>query len=82
MKDILKIIEYDMQHVIFTLGDIILQQINGIPMGGFISAPEAQLVCIYSEVSFHLTLGVDSAYISGSRYMDDLTTFIACLGDR
>ena len=77
ISNMIQIIEYDMNNVIFTLGNVILQQINGIPMGGFISAPEAQLVCIYSEVQFHSSLGSDSKYISGSRYMDDLTIFIA-----
>jgi hypothetical protein len=77
IKTIIDIIEYDMNNVIFTLGNIFLRQINGIPMGGFISAPEAQLVCIYSEVQFHLSIGSDRHYISGSRYMDDLSIFIA-----
>lgn len=77
IQTIIDIIEYDMNNVIFTLGNVLLTQVNGIPMGGFISAPEAQLVCIYSEVQFHLSIGTDAYYISGSRYMDDLTTFIA-----
>jgi hypothetical protein len=46
-------------------------------MGGFISAPEAQLVCIYSEVQFNESLGIDQKYIAGIRYMDDLSIFIA-----
>jgi hypothetical protein len=77
ISDLLTIIEYDMNNVIFTLGDVLLRQINGIPMGGFISAPEAQLVCIYSEVQFHAGLGVDAKYISGCRYMDDLSVYIS-----
>jgi len=70
------IIEFDMNNVIFTVGNVILRQIDGIPMGGFISAPEAQLVCIYAEIQLHLSLGMDTKYISGKRYMDDLTVFI------
>ena len=77
IETLMTIIQYDMNNVYFTLGDVLLRQINGIPMGGFISAPEAQLVCIYSEVQFHKSCGLDSRYISGTRYMDDLTVFIA-----
>jgi hypothetical protein len=77
IETLIMIIQFDMNNVYFTLGDILLRQINGIPMGGFISAPEAQLVCIYSEVQFHESCGLDSRYISGTRYMDDLTVFIA-----
>jgi hypothetical protein len=77
ISELVEIIEYDMNNVIFTLGNVTLRQINGIPMGGFISAPEAQLVCIYSEVQFNESLGIDQKYVSGIRYMDDLSIFIA-----
>ena len=72
LSTIVSIIEYDMKHVTFTLGNVLLQQVDGIPMGGFISAPEAQASCIYAEVQFHSSLGADSHFISAIRYMDDL----------
>ena len=73
---LLDVVDFDLNQCIFTIGDIISKQVDGIPMGGYLSAIMAIVTCSYSEYQFHSTLGVDVMYIRAIRYMDDLNTFI------
>lgn len=72
---LMEIVEFDLSNVYFTVGHQLLRQINGIPMGGLLSAHLAVLVCIYNEHQFMSSLGIDQRYIHGIRYIDDLILF-------
>ena len=47
-------------------------QIRGLPQGAPPSPPLARLVCIMREQQTMDTLGADSKFLSGIRFMDDL----------
>ncbi len=65
------IVQFDLEHIEFTIGKHILKQINGCPMGGFLSAHYAIITCAYYEYKFHSSL-LSSSHIFTVRYMDDL----------
>jgi hypothetical protein len=49
LGDIYQALEYDMGHTVFTAGDVILRQVNGIGIGGIMSPFAARCVCIMRE---------------------------------
>ena len=70
-KQLLEFAEFDLKNVFFTLGNSILKQIMGIPMGSPLSPSLAIIICAYSEHTFLSSL-TDSKFLTASRYMDDL----------
>ena len=76
--EILEIIEFDLNNTYFRVGDKVLQQKVGIPMGSPPSPALAQVVCAYYE--FHTiqrarSVGITNS-LEGVRYVDDLTAVI------
>ena len=72
LDSILKIVRFDLDNAIFTLGDkIILRQTGGCPMGGPLSVPYLGAMCITAEIDWIKSLGVDAKYISPIRFFDD-----------
>jgi hypothetical protein len=66
------IVQFDLANILFSLGaKIILQQLIGAPMGGFLSAFYAIITCAYYESKFHSSL-ISNSHIFTGRYMDDL----------
>jgi len=76
LDEIIPIVIFDVQHIYFTVGDLILKQQQGAPMGGFISANYAILSCAASEYRFHASLA-SNIHFFARRYMDDLLCLIA-----
>lgn len=70
------LIRFDLSHIYFTLGDLLLQQHRGAPMGGYVSATYAIVACTYDEYRFHATLPANIRLFA-RRYIDDLLTIIA-----
>ncbi len=70
------LIRFDLSHIFFTLGDLLLQQHRGAPMGGYVSATYAIIACAYDEYRFHATLPAN-IHLLARRYIDDLLTIIA-----
>ena len=52
-SDLLKFVELDTFNCYFMVGDIILKQITGIPMGSPISPPSAIILCAMAEIIFN-----------------------------
>jgi hypothetical protein len=77
IKTIHEVIEFDLQNVFFTVGDSnLLQQTVGAPMGGYLSAGYAIIVCAHREIIFHTSLGADRPLLKGMRFMDDSLAMI------
>ena len=68
---------WDIEHIYFTVGNQIMQQCQGIPMGSPCSPALAVLLCTHLEHSFIHTKGVQwcSEHITGYRYIDDLLLY-------
>ena len=62
----------------FCVGDTLLKQVVGIPMGSPISPPLAQIICAYyeSQVTQENKTKNLTNPVEGVRYVDDLTAFI------
>jgi len=78
IEDLKSIIDFDLDNAIFSLGEVILKQKKGIPMGSPLSPILAQLTCIYRE---NIYLGKKKKEgklndFRGIRYMDDLMLMI------
>jgi hypothetical protein len=71
-RDLFNMARFDIRWLYFTLGPILLKQIFGYPMGMPSSHPLSVLMCAWSEDRFAITLGIDSAYLSVTRYVDDI----------
>lgn len=77
-EDILEIVDFDLNNTYFRVGDRVLQQKVGIPMGSPLSPALAQIVCAYYE--YHTLkrarrIGIGNQ-VEGVRYVDDLTAVI------
>jgi hypothetical protein len=72
LTSIRQVVKFDLENATFTIGDKILRQTVGIPMGSPISPVLAILVCAYSE---HLSLCDRQKHqrrkVHGVRYVDD-----------
>jgi hypothetical protein len=66
-----KFVMWELEFMIFFAGNQVLQQTTGIAMGGCCSPAVAQILCIYCELQWLQSLGADSKYIRGVRFMDD-----------
>jgi hypothetical protein len=71
IDDIVDIVKFDLENAIFTVGDTILKQKIGIPMGSPISPILAILVCAYSENVFTNNNKYEDRRVLGTRYVDD-----------
>ena len=60
-------------HSLIKLGDTILKQLKGAPIGGVMSSALAVSVCVYSEHRWITSLGESRPFIKASRYVDDCT---------
>ena len=61
-----------MTYSTFQIGDIVLKQTKGIPMGSPMSPALAVILCAFFEHKFLATLGQDSSLVTGLRYVDDV----------
>ena len=76
-KDILNIVNLDLNTSYQTKGNDLFIQNHGCPMGGFLSAIYANIKCAFDELKFIQTLGKKSDRIYGIRQMDDLILWIS-----
>lgn len=76
LADLYSIIEYDLDNSYSQVGNQLMKQPKGCPMGGLLSAFYANTTCSYHENSF-LNKERLADHIYGIRQMDDLTLFIA-----
>ena len=74
-KDLKEIITMDLDHSHFIIGNKIFVQIQGCPIGGYLSAPLAVLKCIHDEVKFLASLRQPER-LYGIRQVDDLLLLI------
>jgi hypothetical protein len=65
-------LRFDIKWLYFTLGDQLLKQLFGFPMGMPSSHPLSVGICAWSEAKFSQTLGTDGRYLSVTRYVDDV----------
>jgi hypothetical protein len=75
-NDAFNVVLFALENSFFTLGNHLLRQILGSPMGAQLSSSLAMLVCIRGE---HLTLsslGTDAKLITAKRYVDDVAALI------
>jgi hypothetical protein len=67
------IINMDLNNTIFSVGDVLLKQKKGVPMGSPISPVLAIMVAAYYENMFYLDCGSDAeCRFRGMRYVDDI----------
>jgi hypothetical protein len=71
MKDIIKVVMFDLNNCYIRLGRVIVKQGWGIPMGSPLSPILAIVICVKYETVFKETLGVDNR-LKIKRYMDDV----------
>ena len=74
---ITELVRFDLNNAIFSVGNTLLKQKQGAPIGGVMSTALAITTCVYSENCFLETLGVDSRYLRVLRYVDDISGVIA-----
>ena len=74
---IMEILRFDLSQAIFRLGDTLLKQKEGAPIGGILSTAMAICVCFYSEHHFYLTLRADERLFRHNRYVDDAWGIVA-----
>jgi len=73
------LVRMDFANSYFQMGDLIISQIHGCPIGGFLSSPLARLYCIHDEAKLFRKLTNDNLQCNffGVRQMDDLLLLIA-----
>ena len=76
-QQVFEVVNFDLTHAIFTVGSHLTRQKQGAPIGGVISTSIAIATCVYSEVAFISTLGVDAKFLRVIRYVDDITGVVA-----
>lgn len=76
--ELINVIKFDLKNSYFKIGDRILQQRVGIPMGSPLSPALAQIVCAYYEAQTLANAARDGITnpVEGIRYVDDLTALI------
>ena len=73
------VIDMDLEFAIFRIGDVLLQQEKGVPMGSPLSPILAILVAAYYESCFFENCQEDERkLIDGVRYVDDITILAVC----
>jgi hypothetical protein len=71
MRDIVRVVMFDLNNCYIRLGDVIVQQKWGIPMGSLLSPILVIVICVKYETVFGATLGVDNR-LKIKRFMDDV----------
>lgn len=71
VKDIIKIVEFDLNNCYIKIGEIVLKQRWGVPMGSPLSPVLVIVICTKYEVTFMETLGRDNR-LRVKRYIDDV----------
>ena len=68
-----EIVNMDLNNAIFSVGDVILKQVKGVPMGSPLSPILAILVASYYEYMFFSNLSeLEKDKVDGIRYVDDI----------
>ena len=77
LSQLSEVLKWDIAHIYFTLGDHILRQTEGVPMGSPCSPTLAVALCMHSEHHFIAT-HPDVVIYHGFefRYIDDLLLFL------
>ena len=75
-NDAFNVVLFALENSFFTLGNNLLRQILGSPMGALMSSALAILVCIRGEHTTLSSIGVDAKLITARRYVDDVATLI------
>ena len=75
LSQLSEVLKWDIAHIYFTLGDRILRQTEGVPMGSPCSPALAVALCMHSEHHFIAT-HPDVVIYRGFRYIDDLLLFL------
>ena len=77
-EELIEIVEFDLNNTYFRVGDTVLQQKVGIPMGSPLSPAIAQILCAYYESHIISKCRLDGILnqVEGIRYVDDLTAVI------
>ncbi|GBG75195.1 hypothetical protein CBR_g19708 [Chara braunii] len=75
-EEILKGVEYDLEHSFVRCGGRLVKQIFGIPMGKSMSPILASVTCAVAKMRFLRQLGTERRFISGWRIMDDITVIV------
>ena len=78
-QHIFEAVNFDLSHAIFTVGSQLTRQKQGAPIGGVMSTSLAIVTCVYSEIPFVSSLGVDVRFLRVIRYVDDITGVVAFL---
>ena len=76
--ELLEIVDFDLDNTYFKVGDTMLQQKVGIPMGSPLSPALAQIICAFYEsntIKQARSAGITNE-VDGVRYVDDLTAVI------
>ena len=74
-----EVLNFDLGNAIFTVGSVLTKQKQGAPIGGVMSTALAIGTCVYCEIAFVETLGVDVHFLRVLRYVDDISGVIAFL---
>jgi hypothetical protein len=75
--DLFRIVQFDLRNVFFSVGDLVLKQNNGAPIGGFISALYGNVTCARAEHQYSAFLGSDRRLLAARRCQDDVFALIA-----
>jgi hypothetical protein len=76
IDDVFAVLRYDIKWLFFMLGDTMLAQLFGFPMGMPSSHPLSVGMCAWSEDRYAFTLGMDERMLSVTRYVDDVQILI------
>jgi hypothetical protein len=77
IQQLQNIIDLDLKYIYATLGNKVLQQTDGCPIGGLLSAFYANVVCAYHEFNFLKSQHKNGIHVFGIRQMDDLILLTA-----
>ncbi|GBG83992.1 hypothetical protein CBR_g37865 [Chara braunii] len=69
-------VRYELDHSYSLAEGELIQQIQGIPMGGHTSPSLACILCVHSEAQFMYELGTLRKRVLGLRLMDDVAFFV------
>ena len=75
IENMMEVMEFDIDNIFFTIGDKIIKQTLGIPMGSPASPAMAIALCMYYEHRFQES-NPEFGIIQGHRYVDDLIAFL------
>ena len=74
-----EIVLFDLKNCYYVLGNVVLRQRKGIPMGSPLSPVLAMLICMFYEHKFINTpRNHGCVQVHGSRYVDDLLAVLVC----